>query len=93
MLRGELLGLAWRSVDLESGRLTVERQLLATGEFGPPKSLRSERTIRLDAETVDVLRHHRDAQRVERALAGDAYQDGDLVFCNELGAYRPPASQ
>lgn len=34
---------------------------------------------------VAALKRHRDAQRVERALAGDVYDDGDLVFCDELG--------
>lgn len=32
-----------------------------------------------------MLRAHRETQLLERALAGDAYQDGDLVFCDELG--------
>jgi integrase len=90
MRRGELLGLTWRSLDLNGGRLTVERQLLLTGSFGPPKSDRSQRTIRLDAETIAALERHRDAQRVERALAGDAYEDGDLVFADELGRPIPP---
>lgn len=35
--------------------------------------------------TVTTLREHRDAQILERALAGDAYVDGDLVFCDALG--------
>jgi integrase len=30
-------------------------------------------TIRLDPETVAAIKEHRDAQRLERALAGDAY--------------------
>jgi integrase len=89
MRRGELLGLLWRHIDLEAGRLRVEQQLIPTkggATFGPPKSRRSERTIALDPATVDTLRHHRDTQQLERALAGPAYTDGDLVFCNELGA-------
>jgi integrase len=53
--------------------------------FGPPKSARSRRTIALDSETVDALRAHRAVQLLERDLAGDAYDDRDLVFCNELG--------
>ena len=64
------------------------RQLLPTKggvTFGPPKSRRSERTIALDADTVQALRGHRDIQRLERDLAGRAYEDGDLVFCDELG--------
>jgi integrase len=91
MRRGELLGLTWREVDVAGGSLAVTQQLLPTGEFGPPKSKRSERTIRLDADTVAALKRHRDNQRLERALAGDAYTDGDLVFCDELGGIIQPS--
>jgi len=89
MRRGELLGLTWRYLDLDGASLRVEQQLVPTrggASFGPPKTERSRRTIKLDSETVDVLKQHRQAQELERALAGDAYEDGDLVFCNELGA-------
>jgi integrase len=41
--------------------------------------------VALDIETIAALREHRGAQRLERALAGDAYQDADLVFADELG--------
>ena len=85
MRRGELLGLSLMSLDLEAARLRVDRQYLSARTFGPPKSRRSERTIALDVETVEALRHHIETQRLERDLAGPAYQDHDLVFCNELG--------
>ena len=88
MRRGELLGLPWRCLDLESGRLRVEQQLLPTKggvTFGPPKSRRSERTIALDLDTVEALRRHRVVQTLERDVAGAAYEDHDLVFCDELG--------
>jgi integrase len=89
MRRGELLGLTWRCLDIESARLRVEQQLLLTKDgliFGPPKSRRSERTIALDAGTLDALRAHQTVQQLERDLAGEAYEDRDLVFCNEIGA-------
>jgi integrase len=73
--RGELLGLAWRSLDLDAATLTVDRQLIPAEhgcQFGPPKSRRSRRTIALDAATATALNEHRQAQLVERALAGDA---------------------
>jgi integrase len=54
--------------------------------FGPPKSARSRRTIALDSGTVDALRRHRETQQLERDFALDAYQDRDLVFCDELGS-------
>lgn len=88
MRKAEVLGLTWRCVDLDGASLRVEQQVICLRgglRFGPPKTRRSERTIALDSGTVEALRQHRDAQQVERALAGDAYNDRDLVFCNELG--------
>lgn len=86
--RGELLGLQWIDIDLEGAKLTVERQLCPTvggATLGTPKSKRGHRTISLDTATVDALRQHRDRQIAEQALAGDAYEHADFVFCNELG--------
>jgi hypothetical protein len=73
---------------LDAGRLRVERQFIPTPggcTFGPPKSRRSERTVALDPVTVEALRQHHEVQQLERLAAGPAYDDGDLVFCNEVG--------
>ncbi len=48
------------------------------------------RTIALDADTVTALGDHQAAQLVERALAGDAYADSDLVFADALGGHIRP---
>jgi integrase len=88
MRRGELAGCIWRFLDLDGARLSIEQQLVPTrggATFGPPKTARSRRTIALDPETVTALREHREAQLLERAFAGNAYTDRDLVFCDELG--------
>jgi integrase len=88
MRRGELLGLTWLALDLVAGTLRVDQQLVPTRggvSFGPPKSKRSRRSIALDSETVEALRAHREAQLFERSFAGDAYDDHDLVFPDELG--------
>jgi integrase len=93
MRRGELAGLTWRWLDLDAARLSVEQQLVPTRggcTFGPPKTACSRRTVALDAETVDVLRAHREAQILARAFAGDAYIDADLVFADELGGWLHP---
>jgi len=88
MRRGELLGLTWLALDLEAGKLKVDQQLVPTRggvSFGPPKSKRSRRTIAIDSETVEMLSAHLEAQLLERAFADEAYEDGDLVFADELG--------
>jgi integrase len=88
MRRGELAAITWRALDLEGARLHIDQQLVPTRggvSFGPPKSARSRRTIALDPETVAAMREHREMQLLERAVAADAYTDGDLVFCDQLG--------
>jgi integrase len=59
--RAELCGLRWEDVDLGTGRITVNGQLLRTRELGliwqaEPKTASGQRTIKADAKTVDVLR-------------------------------------
>jgi integrase len=85
MRRGELLGLTWRTVDLDGARLSVEQQLLPNCTLDQPKTWSSRRTLALDAATVEALRRHREAQVLERDFAADAYEDRDLVFCDQLG--------
>lgn len=51
----------------------------------PAQVARSRCTIALDPETVRVLAEHLEVQLAERAFAGEAYVDGDLVFADELG--------
>jgi integrase len=95
MRRGELLGATWLALDLEGASLRVDQQLLATRggfTFGPPKSKRSKRTVALDAETVAILKQHREAQLLERDLAGEAYSDHDLVFAQATGMPLSPST-
>jgi integrase len=93
MRRGELAGLTWRGTDLDGARVSIEQQIVPTAggaTFGPPKSARSRRTIALDADTVDALSRHRDAQLLERDFAGPAYVDRDVAFADELGGLIHP---
>ncbi len=46
MRKGELLGLRWSDVDWEARRIRVRRSYVR-GEFGPPKSRRSSRSVPL----------------------------------------------
>ena len=47
--------------------------------------LRGQRRVFLDHETAELLREHRKAQLRLRLKAGDAWQDNDLVFCQDDG--------
>ena len=92
--RGEALGLRWSDVDLTGMVITVRQQLVQVGSamaFGPPKTASGEhRSVELDTIAAGALLGHRLAQEAERARAGDAYNDLDLVFAREDGSPIPP---
>jgi len=91
--RGEAVGLRWTEVDLEQATVAVSRQILQLGagiETGEPKSESGERTVALDAATVDVLRLHRVRQLEERKQWGAAWTDTGLVFTAEDGTALVP---
>ncbi|HEV2777890.1 MAG TPA: site-specific integrase [Actinophytocola sp.] len=91
--RGELAGLPWTEIDLDAATLTVSMQLTEVEyeiEEGAPKSAAGERTIPLDAETVQLLRAHRTRQRKERLRLGGAWVESGKVFTRPNGsALRP----
>jgi integrase len=87
--RGEAIGLRWTEVDLEHNALTVSTQILQLGsrvEAGKPKSESGERTIALDAATVEVLRLYRARQQAEQQAWGEAWIDNGMVFTAEDGS-------
>ena len=101
---GELLGLQWSDVNLQSGMLYVHRTLnrlpkmeqnLSGGKtteivFQTPKSQNSIRSIPLLPRAVEELRQWQSVQEQDRMLAGNAYQDLGMVVSNPLGLYIEP---
>ena len=84
---------AW--VDLEAGRVRVVATLTRTVDdrvvIGPPKSGRVRRQIAVASVVVESLRRHRARQASERLAVGEAWQDEDFVFSNEIGRMLRPA--
>lgn len=78
--KGELLKLTWADVNPDGRTLRVRS--------GKTKS--SRRTVSLDAGTATALRNHRKHQAEEMLASYGAYQDADLVFCQEDGSPIPP---
>jgi integrase len=83
--RSEILGMKWTDVDLETGRLSVQRSLDTNGTFNPPKRNKSRRTIKLTGQAVETLNSHRARQNEERLRLGSLWEDHNLVFPNQLG--------
>jgi integrase len=90
MRRGEILGLRWADIDMDSASATI-RQIRTVAQYqvvtGSPKTDKGTRTVALDQATVTALQAHRVAQMDERRAFGLAYQEtGDLVFTREDGS-------
>jgi integrase len=91
--RGELLGLSWRDLDFERGRLTVNRTLEETGGglvLKAPKTRQSVRRVPLPQVALEALRRHELQQKEERLAAGSDYSDDGLVFPDPLGRLQKP---
>lgn len=93
--RGEACGLTWDCVNLEKGTILVNKQLQnipgQRGEYRlvSTKSSKS-RTITVAASVVTLLKRHKSQQSSDRLKAGPLWQDGNYVFCNEVGEHLSP---
>lgn len=93
--RGEALGLRWQDLDVVNGSLSVcqtVKRILGKGLIveSKGKTKGSLRMLPLPAFAVRVLLEHQKRQAVERAFAGDAWQDHDLVFPSNIGTPLEP---
>lgn len=87
--QGELLGLQWCNVDLEAGTIRVAKQLQLLEGVYTLRSVKNDkvRTITPAQFIIDMLKEHYRKQCKNRLQAGSAWNNGDFVFCNELGEH------
>ena len=87
MRKGEVLGLRWQDLDLESGIIHVAQTAGTVHKkgtvFSEPKTDQSRRSIGLPASVVAVLKEHQKKQ--ERYKDFDGFTDQDLVFSTKRG--------
>ncbi len=81
---GELAGLRWENVDVDTNTIHINESMHWTPdgpEFGPPKTARARRPIQLDPADIAALSEHRRQQAVERDQHGNwPPQWAGLVF-------------
>jgi integrase len=91
--RGELLGLMWRDLDRDKGRLSVVRSLEETKSglaLKTPKTKHSSRVLPLPQFALDHLNRHEVAQKEQRLRAGPVFRDQGLIFPADDGSPQRP---
>ena len=86
--RGEIAGLRWQDVKLDTRRLRISRNRVVVDHKvieGTPKTPKSRRDIGIDPATVAALKAHKARQAEERLAWGPTYQATDLIFTWEDG--------
>lgn len=89
--RGEILALAWDSVDLDAGTVTIAaaRIAVAGGSVtGATKTKSSERTLPLPPDLAAALKLEAERQKELRKLLGNRWPGSGLVIVDDSGA--PP---
>jgi integrase len=85
---GEVLGLRWEDVDLESRMLRVSYSLQRIEgklQLVPPKTERSRRTLTIPAVLISALRAHRVRQMEWKLALGVRWQETGFVFTTPIG--------
>ena len=86
---GEILGLKWSDLDWTTRRLQIQRQVQRQkgkgNVFSEPKTAAGRRSVVLGSGTIEKLREHYQKQQVERQIAGDRWQENDLIFPSVIG--------
>lgn len=95
---GEIAALSWDDVDLDAGKVHIQRNLTGQGDFVPPKTKAGDRIITLLAPALDALRaqyaltgHLPETEIVQhfREYGKTEVQRKRFVFLPRLGTKNP----
>ncbi len=81
--QGEVLGLQWSDLSLETGRLVICAALQRVNKKlvrVEPKSKNSRRTLQLPSVCIASFAHHKADQDLERKWAGSRWQETDMFL-------------
>jgi integrase len=88
---GEILGLRWKRIDLLQGMMEVA-ETYSSGEFGPPKTRSSRRTIPISAPLVEIFKRLRPLSCEPETLVFTTSKGTPLNSKNRYNRELAPAS-
>ena len=87
--RGELIGLQWEDICLETGVISIKKTAQYTTETGQirgePKTRKSQRKVTVPEEITALLKQWRAYQSKQRLALGSTWKAGSIVFTTEEG--------
>ena len=87
---GEIMGLDWDDFDAKNKTLNVVRTRMARQGGGiyedTPKTNKSQRTISLPSDVVDILVQLKNQQAEEKSKLMNKWEDSPAIFKNDMGA-------
>lgn len=101
--RGELLSLCWKDIDWDKHLVYIRRTVNRVKDYdmdgkktklviSDTKTQKSRRVIPIIDSLYTLLCEHRERQKQEKAIAGDMYEDNDLIFATSLGNIIDPGN-
>jgi integrase len=91
--RGEILGLRWSDVDLDSGVLHVRGNVTRSSaglQRGEPKTRAGVRQVPMPPQVIAVLKEQRRRQARARLRLGEAWGSSDAVIAGDVGELVEP---
>ena len=93
--RGEIMGLKWEKVDFKESRIKIDRALITSPSKGVYESTTKTsdvRYLKLPAETMSLMRKHKNAQLRLQLANGDRWINTGYVFTQDNGEHMNPDS-
>lgn len=86
--RGEVAALKWDRVDLTTGQVTIDRNLLYSrkkGVYEDSTKTKETRSLKIPQEVVAILKQVRREQTENRLKLGEYWQDTGYIFTQDNG--------
>lgn len=93
--RGEIMGLKWESIDMDTGVIMVENALLYTkskGTYNGPTKTGRVRALKLAPQCMDLINKWKEAQLELKEKCGDRWEENGYVFTRDDGRTMNPES-